>query len=219
MTNLNAMQKFKRRPRRRRGLANYHASRLSWELAKRAAHQVVKYYVNTEKKFVDTNHVATISSTASIATLIGLSQGLTAITRIGDQVRFTSVQYRLLLSQHASAVETTVRLMVILDRQPNNAIATIANILESATVTGLREIGTGRRFHVLHDRLFAMSSAGTTRINDKWYRKINIKTEYNADNGTVADITTNNIFFFLLSDEGTNVPNADIRFRLRYIDN
>ncbi len=200
-------------------LAKHSSARMSWELAKRAAHQVVKLYVNTEKKFNDTAFVTTVSSTASIFTIADLVQGLTAITRVGDQVRWVNMMYNMTIKMHASATETNLRLMLILDRQPNNAVATVAQVLETSSVTGLREINTGKRFYVYHDKVFSMSSAGETALSEQYYRKINVKTEFNANAGTVADISTNNIFFLLISDEATNVPSVNLQIRMRYIDN
>lgn len=190
-----------------------------WSLAKKAATSMIKMYVNTEKKYTDNNVTGTISTTATIGSLSALSQGTSAITRVGDQVKFTNFMYNMICSQHPSATETSLRVLIGVDYQPNGAVPAATDVLEAATVVGLRDIGTGRRFHIFSDRVYNMSSSGTTRVHDTIFRKINIKTEYNGNLGTVADVSSNNLFYLIISDEATNSPTVQFQFRQRYIDN
>jgi hypothetical protein len=49
---------------------------------------------------------------------------------------------------------------------------------------------------------------------------LDLKTTYDDSNaGTVADIISNGLFIFQLSNEATNTPTVNHNIRIRFIDN
>ena len=123
---------------------------------------------------------------------------------------------------HASATNTTIRYFCFLDKQPNAAAPTMADIVDtsaSSAVDAFRNLSNRKRFVFLKEFRFTLDqdNSETTR---KWYRKLDLKTIYDdSDTGNISDITTASLFFYLVSDEGTNLPTVITNHRLRFIDN
>lgn len=207
----------RRRPRRKPASTS---SSLAWALAKRAATSVIKGYVNTERKYFDTSLNGAISSTPTIDTLVGgMVQGTSDVNRIGSQVKFTALTYNYRFDINASASLSFIRVVVGIDYQPNGAHPTVTDVLETGTIPALRQKDTGKRFHILSDKVHTMSINGNRGVYKTNYINLDLKTEFDGNAGSIADVSTNNLFFIVFSNEPTNSPNAVMNWRLRYIDN
>ncbi len=195
----------------------------AWNLAKRAATQVVKYYVNTERKYIDGGIAGEVNTTGAVTFINGLAQGTTVLQRVGDQVKFTSLHLKYFMGHNAAgAQDQYIRIIALIDFQVNGVIATVAQILESAIVNAHREIDFSRRFHVLYDKMHAMAPAGasTNNINDV-YLKMDLKPEYFGTAATIAAINTGAVYILTISNIATasEPPTINIQTRMRFIDN
>ncbi len=184
-----------------------------------------KRLINVEYKFKDTQHTPGVGITQAgiVQDLVTLAQGTTVSTREGDQVKFVSLYLNYFGDMSASATASTVRVVIVHDKQPNGATATNSQIFDDATVNDLiispKNLGNKFRFKILYNKLHQMSINGNQNFRGSKYIKLNMLTRYSGSAGTIADITTNNIQLWFIGDEATNEVAVRSFCRLRYIDN
>lgn len=165
-----------------------------------------------------------ITDAGLITPLSLTNEGNTSQTRDGGSVKWTS--YRLIYNWkiHASATNTTVRVMVVHDKQTNQAQFTLADLLFDATVKDAiyspPNINNASRFNILYDKVHALSAVGNSsnlvRIHHK---KLNMKMRFDANVGNVTDLTSDSMALVFISDETTNDPTLTINYRSRFVDN
>lgn len=184
--------------------------------------QLVKQLVNTEFDYKDTAATVNPAAAGALVLLNGLTQGDTASSRTGNSIRMKSYDMRWFVNNNSSAGQTEVRVMLVLDKQSNGVTPSVTDILATNTVVSPRNLDNRKRFKVIMDRNYAISTAGPSSRYDSAHFK-NIQTHvayYNSSNaGTVADISTNALYLLYLSDQATNTPGLQYYFRLRFIDN
>lgn len=118
---------------------------------------------------------------------------------------------------------TGIRLMLVLDRQPNGAIFSIADLLDNAgnnqnNVYSLQRFNFRNRFRVLMDKTRCIKPSANTRqavalgtyeAGDWCFQfakrfKKGITVEYNTGTaGTVADIAKNSLYLLAIADNST----------------
>lgn len=194
-----------------------------WRLKNKAMRGGLKAikYLNVEKKTNDTLFNPTaITNTGTIIQLNNLVQGDTNVTRDGNQVKWLNISARCSLRSNTSATTgTSFRFMLVLDKQPNGAIYTVADLLENVDPSSGIEKNNALRFKVLSSKYLAVNPNGRDRYNWTIFKKLNFKTRYQSNAGTIADISTNALSVMVISDQATNTPNFQAFFRLRFIDN
>ncbi len=180
----------------------------------------LKGLINTEFKQKDTTATATVDNVADIILLNGLAKGDDFDDRDGRVVRIKSIQVSLLYEINASASLTHVRVMLVLDKQPNEITMVITDLLDSSGLQTFRNLDQRKRFWIIWNQVVTMSITGMQGGTLNFYKKFNLKTIYDdSDAGTIADISTNAIYLVLLSNEPTNLPTIVRSTRIRYIDN
>ncbi len=180
--------------------------------------------LNVERKLKETDKTGTsISTSPSGADIITLVQGTSNNTREGDQIKVVSIYFRYVISMHASATDTSVRILLVQDKQCNGTAVSWADVLSSATspdsLVAFNNLDNKYRFNILYDRVHQMSINGRRNIYGKFYKKCAIKVRYSSNLGTVADINTNNLAILWVSDEASNTPAMELISRVRYVDN
>jgi len=176
--------------------------------------------LNTEFKQKDVTASGTVDNVADIILLNGLAKGDDFDTRDGRVVRVKSIQVALLYELSASATFTQLRIMVVLDKQPNEVTMVILDLLDSSALQSFRNLDNRKRFVILRNEVVNMSISGAQGGYWEYYKKFNLKTVYDdSDAGTIVDISTNAIYLVLLSNEPTNLPTVVRSTRVRYIDN
>lgn len=219
-------KKFERKVRRRVGqyskCAGYVASdaRRALVLAKH-----LKSIINVEFKHltqVQTN-LAVPNAAGVIIQLTNVGLGDTSITRDGSNIKFVSIGLEYHITQHASAVSTICRIMVVHDRQTNQAIYTTADLLHDATavdsINSPRNLDNTRRFQVLYDKRHMFSDSGSTIGKSQFYKKLQLKLRYDANAADITDLTQSSLSLLIISNEPTNTPLFHGAIRLRYVDN
>lgn len=183
----------------------------------------LKGLINVEFKSKDIVGSSTPDNSAgSVVLLNGLATGDDFNSRDGRQIRMKSIQLNMKFNLHASATATVVRVLLVLDTQPNAAVATLSGILDvgsAATVVAFRNLNNRKRFIILRDWVVKVNT-NLPEITREYYHTLDAKTVYNATNGgTIADIETNSLSLWLASDEATNTPTVTYNSRVRFIDN
>lgn len=180
-----------------------------------------------ELKFIDTADAYNVNTTGTLTLLNGLSLGNTSSTRIGQKVTVKSLEVKYRAAVVATTgLDQTHRMLFVLDRQPNGAALTLAEVLSPTNTEGLRNLASPRRFKFLIDYRFDLSAAtesGSTKAGKLWYVfKKPLVIEYNSGNaGTVADISSGSIYMVLLGSNvaGNTAGTAAVVTRIRYFDN
>ncbi len=179
---------------------------------------------------------AVIASGGNITPTINIiPQGVTEIQRIGRKCTLRSVhwKYRVDLPEvNAVATPNTideVRVIMYLDKQCNGLTAVATDILETATIRSFRNLANSGRFTILMDRLHVinwgtLASSVATEIQQaevvreySFNKKCEIPIEFNAGNGVLTEIRSNNLGVLLVGLNGTAGFLSSIR--LRFSDN
>lgn len=143
-----------------------------------------------ERKYNNQNYDAPASGTLYNVTQV--ANGVDANSRIGRTVTATSFEWVASLSAYATA--NAVRMLIILDRQPNGAIPAVSTILTSNTVAALQNPDTEMRFEILWDESVACMGSGQIV-----HRKIplHFETQYKGATSGTASIATNELYFWV----------------------
>jgi len=175
-----------------------------------------------EFKVIDSVGSTAVSTTGTLTLLNGLAEGDSATTRDGRQVLFKSLQLYVRGTMNGSATNTTCRVIIFLDKQPNETAPTMAALLATTVAGGVdafRNLDNRKRFVILHDSRMVLSTDFPERVHEH-YKKMSLVSQYDSGNaGTIADITSNSLYMLQVSDEATNTPTQIFNVRLRFIDN
>lgn len=138
--------------------------------------------------------------------------------RIGHSIKVTSLYARGTISKHASATATSVRIMLVMDAQTNQAVFAVTDLLESAGIHTYRNIDNTSRFKVLADKKLIVDST-TPKKFFSIFKKINQHVRFDASTSAIADITQASFAIVMIGSEATNEPTVYMNFRLRFVDN
>ncbi len=195
--------------------------------AQRALYKVnnLKKLLNVEYKHhnISTNSTA-ITDAGLITPLTNLAEGDTSTTRDGGSVKWTSFQLAYDWTINASATVTRVRLMIVQDKQTNQAVFTIPDLLFDGTIVdniySPYNINNASRFNILYDKVHVLTINGSNRsVYRKIHRKLRLKTRYDAAVGDITDLTQDSLALVMIADQTTNDPILRFGYRGRFIDN
>ncbi len=176
------------------------------------------------------NHFTKITASATgvtpaVFSLVSMAKGNDQNEREGNEIAVTQIYFNSLVKISAAAANTSLRYVIFNDRQPNAVATTATDLFEDNTVTD-RMVSAinpnGKyRFQIYYNKLVRLTiSNGNAQCKFfKRFKKPIIIRYNNLDNGTVADIETNNLQIMVFSDEATNVPTITHSVRISYIDN
>ena len=155
--------------------------------------------------------------------LNGLTQGTSAVTRIGRRITVKSLLVRWYVQLAATTTGgAPLRLLVVADRQTNGAAPAITDILLTDEIASPMNLNNSKRFKVVCDEIIPVIGAGGPQsIMIQRYMKLNMNTEFNSGNaGTVADITTGSLYVMAWQGGGlaTAAPTSVFYSRVRFSD-
>jgi len=180
----------------------------------------LKSLVNTEFKAKDIANDIAPTTTMNITLLNGLSKGDDLNDRDGRLVRWKSVWIKQCMTINPATINTFVRILVIIDKQPNATLLTVGEILSASTVESQRSLDSRKRLIFLKDQVYVLTQDSGTAIFDNWYKDIDMKTVYDAsDNGDISDIETNALYLCTITNEAVLAPTIGRFIRTRFIDN
>lgn len=206
-------KRFRGRGRRRRG------GNSMWNLAKKAASGVVKYYLNPEYKFLDYDTGLTISNTGTVLSGVNLiATGDDSTNRDGNSIKITSWLLRWSCTINASATSTRFRIVIVTDTASHGAVPAVTDILESASTLSPLNKTNGSRFTPLYDRMFALDADDPMKVG-KIYKKMQHHIHYLNNTAATTSLGQGPIYVLAISSEATNVPSFSINNRFRFLDN
>lgn len=182
--------------------------------------KLLKGLINTEKKVVDVVSTGTaISTTPSFILLNGLATGTDRTDRIGDSVKFSFEMLRIKATIHASATGTTIRVILLRDKQTNAALPTASQLFESSTnILSPLSLTWGKRYMIYCDKWVKLNQD----FPEKTFfckRRLKFHTKFGGNSTAITDVSTNSFVLVLWSDEATNTPTVEYYNRMRFIDN
>lgn len=204
--------------------------------------KIKKIQSREELKHRDTLISQTVDGTGStLALLNGVPQSAgaeTDITRVGNDITATSIQWRLRYNNVAAQLgSVTMRMLVFWDQQPNGAAPTAATLLDGTTVTSLTLAPYHRdyqkRYKILHDSVvtitpqavqaFTPATGATTALVPQIVyrhakRQLARTVKYIGNGATVASIGTNSLYAMWISNVAADLPTVTAGFRLYFKD-
>lgn len=193
----------------------------AWYLSKKLAR-----VVNVEKKHHELEGSVTPGNTAALATLSEFTSGSNTLAlgdagddRDGNSVKplFWSINF--LITQHASATSTMVRIIIFKwDKQHGQDAPAVTDYLRDASFDylSLKRYNKRFQFSTLLDKTFHLSSAGKTLATYNFRKKLYGHIQYD---GATADPEIGGYYMLCISNEGTNEPTVQFQSRITFADN
>jgi hypothetical protein len=175
-------------------------------------------------KAVDVVTASAVNTTGVLVLLNGLAPGTAINQRLGQRTHFTSGA----LDVNSTVTATTgtdqfSRFLVVLDKQPNGAAFAITDVLTAVSVIAPINLSNRNRFVVYVDQKFHLNASAEPGSQKSFHcRMPAFVTSYNTGTaGTIADITTNALYFVAIGDNvaGVTAASDTIVSRLFFRDN
>lgn len=174
------------------------------------------------KRHYDQYTENTINTTPAIQNLNIIDQGNAVTQRLGNQIKIMAHYFNALFSINASATNTKIRLMIVLDKQVNESTMTIGDLLRDTSADDVlvssMELDNSQRFRILFDQLIVLSQEFPSK-SIKYYKKHNLPIKYDANTSAVADQTSKALYMIVFSNESTNTPTITASSCIRFVDN
>lgn len=187
----------------------------------------------TKFGYINGGPTAVLTGTPTMALLFGgLLQGVTNLSRIGQEIRTTSFELRMGCDCNA-ALASRIRVMVIRDKQPNGALppSAVDWFMDKNAATSwyaLYDPSTvGPRYDILMDKSKLLNIAGgnaQTPLREliTWKsssKRAHGKVVYNIGNaGTIADIIKGAIILAVYTDAVATGPSYVFDFATKFKD-
>ncbi len=215
----------RRRPQRRTfKYSGRRKSRSALTTAKTALREVRRLAREEELKYLTAVAETAQIPIAGAAIVDGFGpytvQGVSEQQRVGSKITVKSLSMRFNIKLGALEADgTSVRLMIVYDRVPASANATITNMLVWDDM--LSPYNTSPpyrgRFQFLADKVITFDSL-QGEWNDTFFLKKDMKVGYNGNAGTVADVEFGNFLVVGMSRGNAAAIDIDYMFRLVFTD-
>lgn len=192
-----------------------------WGIAKQAAKSVVKYYLNPEYKFLDSQQAATsLGIAGQVQALPSLiAQGDDATSRDGNSIKITSMLIRGYVTQATgSTAPVTTRFMIFTDVSSNASPPLVTDVLQTANVLSPMNRVNGSRFKILFDRNYT-TDPDDLRKGIKVFKKMQHHIHYLDGSNTSTSLGQGAIYFLWVTDTGGAAVSTTWNCRMRFLDN
>lgn len=189
--------------------------------------------VTVEKKSVesDTSTMTTVDVDNVISTTLinEIAEGTAINQRVGRKVQLGTFSIKYTLNSPGDYSSSTVRLIVVFDKQPNGTQMTAADIFQQSLypATSFLNLGNRQRFVVLKDKKFSVNPVDSSHIySHTGSFGLNLKkfdTTYNNTGGTIGNIGTGALYMIVCGSSPhaglpATKPTFSYIWRLRYYD-
>ncbi len=153
-------------------------------------------------------------------------QGTDEVERIGRKIVIRSIMWRWLITVpqtlNPSDTTSTVRLMLVLDKQCNGTIINPTDVTETANFQSFNNLVNKGRFRILMDRMITVNSTsgtdtatgfGRASKPGSFYMKCAIPIEYSQPTGAMTSIRSNNLTCLAFDGEGHAILDSIVRCR------
>jgi len=180
--------------------------------------------LDPERKAVDTvflNEIPFVGS-QTIIPLNVIGAGNDIDQRQGRQALFVSVLIRMTAVINMSEVSTTLRWFLLLDKMPDQNPISSATVLQDSAIPILSamNLNNNKRIRVLRTGRIIMRAAPEFPVKEfKLFRPLRFTTRYTSNAVTLANLTSNVLYFCVFSDapSGLTAPAVRVYSRLRFV--
>jgi len=165
-----------------------------------------------------------VDQASSVLLLNGCARGDDIGARTGRQIMMASIEAKFYnYSTVTTGINQVHRVLLVLDRQPNGAALTAAQVLTTVNTLSSRLLENRNRFRILMDRRMTLDAAtisGSRRVT-KFYKRLHVPVTFNSGNaGTLADIATNSLYVIAIGSEAAGATAGSIQgfYRVRFTD-
>lgn len=215
---------YKKKQYRRPGYKS--CGKMVWGDAKKALTIAsnLKRLVNVEVKNFDVQQQGVaLSTTPVIIQLSNIPQGDTTISRDGAQCKVLALELALQMTRHSSSTITTARILLVCDRQTNQAIYLNTDLLEDVTtndnLVAPYNLDNKFRFTVIMDKVFNLATGSSGVKHFKKVFRMNKIIRFDGNTPSIADLTSSSLSLIQFANESTNTPLITMFSRIRFVDN
>lgn len=186
-----------------------------------------KSMLNVEIKSYNTEGggAVTIGPNGQLWNMCTIPQGDTAYQRDGGQVKITSTNNKFLFTKSSSVSLTTIRAILVVDREGGSAWSGSSELLASTSaapnaIVSAYYLKNMLRFRVLADKTISLTDNAPRKLLNIYHKYkgksdgLHVRFE---DGGNVP--TSNSIYLLLIHDQATFAPTYQHYSRTRFIDN
>lgn len=193
---------------------------------RRRSYRRRSYAKRVEFKYKDTSFVVLPTTTGGYYLVNSVDRGTDNTERIGRQITMKSLYVKGIMKYQASfptaVVDQMVRLLIVIDKEPNGAVYTLDEVLTSIGVNTFRNLDNKSRFVILYDRKFNINTASEPGSfkQFKYFRRFNLPITYTGTGGSIADINKNSIYIWGCGTTATGSTTISVEgvARIRYTD-
>lgn len=179
-----------------------------------------------ELKHIDTNVVATVTTTPGVVHLNTIAQGDSTIERDGRRVMMKSIELIMEAEQHVAATHTFMNVKLV-RKKNNDSIALLAGDIYdgtgSAQTNKLRNLDQAFNFEVIADWYMNFTSTGHATWQKRFFKALRpdqgkAEWQVNQASGAATVQETNALYLLLSSNQATSSPAFRCNSRIRYTD-
>lgn len=180
-------------------------------------------YNQQEPKYYDKKvTVVAVGDTPTIVPLCTPTQGTAKNERVGDYLYLMQV---LIYFQFAIGATDTVdmRLILLLDKQPNGAQFSGSNLMQNASV-GVEPYSNFNasyrdRFVILRDKMFTFSNNGNASFSWKLFKRLGVIAHNSGTAQDATDYRTNGLYLYYITNSAVGVaPTISFNSRVHFRD-
>jgi len=160
-----------------------------------------------------------VTGTAAIASLLAVPQGTNVTDRTGSSIRAVNLQINASFTASNTLIGRTDsinRILIVKDRQQAQATTpAITDIINSASVIGLRNVYFLNRFQILHEQFIKVD---TYNPSVQLKKTLSLNHISSFASGLSTDITSNGIYLIYVSNNSINPPTMTWASRLNFLN-
>jgi len=160
-----------------------------------------------ELNYTQTSFSASSVSTGTLTLLNGMQMGTTASTRVGREITGRIVRGSFAL-YNAGGAYTSARFYVVVDHQPNAAVATwsgaSSGIFASSYSNAARNHDNDARFTIIYDSGHVASPGPALPLTLDFVMPVCIRSVYNSSNfGDIRDLASGAVYLAVATNLGS----------------
>ncbi len=188
---------------------------------KRALNKVKRAVNNLEQNVHATAFTVDPNSSGAVVNLTAVLQGIDSNDRIGDSLNPSHIECRGIITLHASASDSRVRMMIVRDNFGTTTQPAITDMFTSVTQFAANKVSFGdvqsrARFTVIWDRYVLLDAGAHGLTNTVVMKKKLAKKPILYTGIQTTDEGQNNLYLFIASNEATNDPVVNIQSNFWY---
>ena len=140
--------------------------------------------------------------------------------RTGNQVIIKAIYWKVMLSADA---DDQFRVVCLQDKFPQGSLPTSDEIYADTNLAGimtsLRNLKNTKRFKIHFDKVVGISGTNGSRYRYlNFYKKLNVKSEYDGTTGGVTQCKRNGFYIVVISEKNSPTHIFTSFCRVRFID-